>query len=127
MKLNPDCIRDILFTVEENTSFYNDMEYTEDNPQIYPKLMSYSIDEILYHIKQCEKSYLIDKVLWYSEGCTITDLTPNGHQFLSNIRSDSAWNKTKEISKNIGSSSLDALKQIATSVISELIKAQFLP
>lgn len=127
MKLNPDCIRDILFSVEEYTSFYREMEYTEYNFETYPKLKDYSLEEVLYHINQCEKSNLIDKVLWYSEGCSITDLTPTGHQFLSDIRSDTTWNKTKEISKNIGSSSLDAIKQIATAVISELIKAQFLP
>ena len=124
MRLNPDCIRDILFTVEESTGFTSSMRYPSENK--FPRLNSYSTEEVLYHIKQCEDAYLISQVHWFIGGsCLITDLTPEGHQFLANVRSDTTWNKTKEISKNIGSSSLDAIKQIATGVITELIKSQF--
>ncbi|CEQ14820.1 DUF2513 domain-containing protein [Paraclostridium sordellii] len=124
MRLNPDCVRDILLTVEENTGFNLDMSYPSEN--IFPRLISYSPEEVLYHIKQCEASYLITKVHWFLGGsCLISDLTPDGHKFLADIRSDTNWSKTKEISKNIGTSSLDAIKQIATGVITELIKSQF--
>lgn len=124
MRLNPDCIRDILLTVEENTDFSTYMRFNEGTD--YPLLKKYSTDEVFYHIKQCELSCLIPKVSFsFGPSCLIEDLTPSGHEFLANIRSDSAWNKTKEISKNIGSSSLDTLKQIATGVITELIKSQF--
>ena len=54
--------------------------------------------------------------------CLIKDLSPAGHEFIANIRSDSNWKKVKDISKNIGSSSLNALTQIAVSVVSSLIK-----
>lgn len=122
MKLNPDCIRDILLTVEENTGYETNMRYPED----YPLLSSYSQEEIFYHIKQCELSDLLTKVHWFIGGeCMIIDLSPQGHKFLADIRSDSTWNKTKEISKKVGSSSLDTLKKIATSVVTEIIKSQF--
>ena len=122
MKLNPDCIRDILLTVEEYTGFSSTMGYPGDN---YKLLSIYSTDEVLYHIKQCELSGLITKVSWFLGGaCAIHDLSPEGHKLLADIRSDTTWNKTKEISKKIGSSSIDALKQIASGVISELIKSQ---
>lgn len=51
-------------------------------------------------------------------------LSPTGHQFLSDIRSDNNWNKTKEIAKNIGSDSLSALKDIAAGVITAMIQKQ---
>lgn len=57
--------------------------------------------------------------------CIIEDLSPSGHQFLADIRSDNNWNKTKSIAKSVGASSLTAIKEIATNVIAELIKAQF--
>lgn len=124
MKLNPDCIRDILFTIEDNTSFSEYMRV--DSECSYEKLSSYSYEEILYHIKQCELTGFITKVSWYLNGsCMIHDLSPSGHKFIADIRSDTNWNKTKEISKKIGSSSLDTLKQISIGVISELIKNQF--
>lgn len=123
MRLNPDCIRDILLTVEEKTGFPAIIEYPDDMQ--VPRLDNYSEDEILYHLSQCEQSNLIDRLDFHSDGCIIYGLTPSGHRFIEDIRSDTTWNKTKEISKNIGSSSLDVLKQISIGVISELIKNQF--
>ena len=55
----------------------------------------------------------------------ISDLTPAGHKFLANSRQDTIWNNTKEIATKVGSKSLDALIQISSSVITELIKAHF--
>ncbi|WP_217077715.1 DUF2513 domain-containing protein [Clostridium baratii] len=121
MRLNPDCVRDILFTVEDNTGFCNPMRYDANSE--YEILKSYSSQEILYHIKQCELSGLLTKVSWFLNGdCLIYDLSPYGHEFLANIRSNTNWNKTKEISKKVGSTSLNVLSQIAANVISELIK-----
>lgn len=123
MRLNPDCIRDILLSVEDLTGIDRVIVFT-DNSSI--NLNKYSTEEVAYHINQCEYSGLIIvSSRFLGGGCLIRDLTPNGHQFLADIRSDSTWNTTKEISKNIGTSSLDALKQIATGVVTELIKNQF--
>lgn len=120
MKLNPDCIRDILFTVEENTSFCAPMEYTDVTE--YSRLRPYSNDEVCYHITQCKLSGHITEVNWFIGGtCLIQDLSPNGHELLANIRSDKNWAKTKEVANKVGSFSLDTLSKIAASVISSLI------
>lgn len=125
MKLNPDCVRDILLTVEENTSFSKYMSIDSDSK--FDRIESYTFEETLYHIKQCELTGFFTKVSWYLDGsCIILDLSPSGHKFIADIRSDTAWNKTKEISKKVGSSSLDTLKQISIGVISELVKKQFI-
>lgn len=122
MKLNPDCIRDILLTVEDVTSPHVFMNY----PDEYPRLSNYSQDEVIYHIKQCDMSGFFTKVSWYiGGGCSIIDLTPDGHKFIADIRSDNVWNKTKDIAKNVGSFSLNTLSQIATNVITELISGKF--
>lgn len=124
MKLNPDCIRDILLFVEANTSLNSPVDI---DPDYLPEPLSiYSSDEVMYHIKQCELSALFgDEVSWYVDGnCMIRYLSPSGHQFLSDIRSDNAWNKTKEIAHGVGVNSIDAIKQIATGVISALIQKQ---
>lgn len=120
MKLNPDCIRDILFTVEENTSFQTQMNYPVETE--YSRLKAYSIDEVFYHIKQCKLSNLITEVNWFLGGaCMIQDLSPKGHEFLANIRSDTNWAKTKEVASNVGSFSLDILSKIAVNIVSSLI------
>lgn len=120
MKLNPDCIRDILLTVEESPGVHPQIPYPCEEE--YARLKSYSKDEVLYHIKQCELSYLVTKVSWFLGGaCVVHDLSPNGHEFLANIRSDDNWTKTKEVASKVGSSSLDMLTKIAVSVVSSLI------
>ncbi len=123
MKLNPECIRDILFLTEETTSLSTGLRI---EPNSLPKpLEKYSSDEVIYHVKQCELSGLFSKVDWFLSGsCIIYYLSPSGHQFISDIRSDNAWSKTKEIAKSIGANSIDTIKQIATSVITTLIQNQ---
>lgn len=55
----------------------------------------------------------------------VNDITYAGHQFLANIRDDKIWKGVKGIARKIGSTSLEAFTQIASNVITELIKAQF--
>ena len=54
MRLNPDCIRDILLTVEANTDYSNDWDFDADCIKQKP-LNRYTYDEVIYHIWQCNK------------------------------------------------------------------------
>lgn len=65
MKLNPDCIRDILFVVEENATFSDDVQEETLYQKLIPK---YSQEEILYHVRQCEHSGLFLKVNHFLAG-----------------------------------------------------------
>lgn len=125
MKLNPNCVRDILIAVEENTGYRRKLDYPSERDKC-PSLECYADDEIRYHIYQCYQSGLIE--LFGKEdlggNVSIKDLTPAGHSFLANIRSETIWNNIKEVSSKIGSSSLTALTQIATGIVSALIKSQ---
>ena len=121
MKLNPDCIRDILFAIEEKTSMKTLFYLDEDNCHtIFP---NYDLDTVLYHLRQCDMyGYLYNSSLSCTGSCTVVDLTPKAHEFI-NIRKDTNWNKTKEIAGKVGSFSLNALSQIATNVITSLINS----
>ena len=114
MKLNPDIIRGILLTVEENCDFDNAWEYQRDT-FISDYLAELSHDEIIYHIRQCDKSNLIDGVHYYDGGkdIIICDLTPAGHEFLANIRNESIWKTT--IQKGAGAS-LPVLMELAKDI-----------
>lgn len=111
MKLNPDCIRGILLTVEDKCDFDTPWEYEKDNFES-EFLAEYTHKEILYHIKQADESRLIQNVHYYEGGddVLICDLTPAGHEFLANIRNDSVWKKV--ISKASGAS-LPILLEVA--------------
>lgn len=110
MRLNPDCIRDILMAVETHSDFCTQAEYKVEDP--FPELSAHSHEEILYHIRQCEESGLIHDVHYYDGGkhTDISDLTPTGHEFLANIRNDSIWKKV--MSKGSGAS-LNILMELA--------------
>jgi len=121
MKLNLDCIRDILFEVEEKPLTYPLLvENTASRLDVYDSAT------ILYHIDQCIMNEYFNKPKRYKgPSYQLRDLSPKGHQFLSTIRDDSNWNKTKEIAKSVGSTSLSAIAQIATGVISSVIQKTF--
>ena len=103
MKLNPNIVRSILLTVEETCDFNTVWEYKKCIHES-PHLVELTHEEIVYHIRQCEKSQLIDGVRYYDGGANIIicDLTPAGHEFLANIRNDSIWKTT--IQKGAGAS-----------------------
>jgi len=126
MKLNPDCVRDILLLVEKKVDFGMFLELNVSSP--HKDLSSYSHPEILYHISQCEKAGLIDSASYYDDGdgVDVGDLSPLGHQLLADIRSDTVWSKTKTVSKKVGSTSLNALVQIATGVVTQIIKNELM-
>jgi len=128
MKLNLDCIRDILLCVEESIGFMDLMQfdYGENKLNQLPHLEHYDEETIMYHIKQCSEAGLLSGVQFFLDGSAIVmDLTPHGHEFLANIRSDTNWNKTKEIAQKAGSTSLSVITQIAAKVLSELITGRF--
>lgn len=123
MKLNPDCIRDILITVE-NSEFGSHMTLEK----LCEKLPNYTRDEIHYCCIKLNEAGMLEVLIVQMMRQTmpgiktINDLTFEGHEFLADIKSDNAWNKTKSIAKNIGSFSIHALKDISVGVVSELIK-----
>lgn len=125
MKLNPDCVRAILLKVEELPDIQHHWDFTLQNiPEIFP---SYSTNEIMYHLRQCDLNgfFLNPSHSMNYDYYSVFDLTPKGHEFLNNIRENNIWNGIKSIAGKVGATSLNALVQISSNVITQLIKAQF--
>jgi len=124
MRLNPDCIRDILFAIEDLSMPSSLMTSTQLSKTKF--LNKYSDDEILYHLQQLDWSgYIItpNRHKTLDGMFFVNDLSPAGHEFISDIRKDTNWNKVKSISKEVGSETLTSIKSIAEGVISSAIKA----
>lgn len=125
MKLNPDCIRDILITIEamEYNSVYTLTKLQANLPGYSEDVLNYHclqmIDANLLNAKTINVMGEISPQIW-----RIFDLTYQGHQFLADIRSDTSWNKTKSIAKTVGSESIHALKDIAVGVVTSTIQKQ---
>ena len=82
MKLNSECIRGLLLSIEEICDFDTLWEYQQDDFES-EFLAEYTHDEILYHIRQAERAKLIEDVHYYNGGShvTIRDLTPKAMNF----------------------------------------------
>lgn len=123
MKLDPDCIRDILLFVEENTDLKRHLNFSwKTVPQCFPQ---YTPNKVLYHVKQCELSGFFQECTHgYGSDFHISYLSPEGHQFVNNIRSDNMWSHIKEVGKKVGTSSVSVLSQISVSVVTAIIRDQ---
>ena len=122
MRLNPDCIRDILMECEEQCTPYKNATFKPQN-QFVRGENEYSGEETLYHLRQCELNRFFTRTARDLSGTyRVIDITPKAHEFLENIRSDTVWKKTKETASSAGSLSIEILKTCASAVISEIVK-----
>ncbi len=125
MKLEHECVRDVLLTSEEETGL-NDILQNED---IYeaPRLKKYEEEDIIYTIKKLiEANYIHADVMMHSEGnmAMMKNLTYEGHLFLDNIKDDGIWNKAKEQAKKISSGvSISVISGIALSILENQYKS----
>ena len=122
MRLNPDCIRDILLKAEEGyfTFVLPHCRDIVDDYKSFEEFEPYSDEQIEYHLRYLKEAYLI-KASFSSGFIAVMDLTVAGHEFIANIRDNNNWNKTKDIAKKVGSNSIDSLVQIASNVVSAII------
>lgn len=123
MKLNYDCVRDIMLAIEEIPTTADRLNFSEYKSNKY--LNEYSEDTLKYHIKLLKDENFIKAYVIIADDSyyvdTLNDLTFKGHEMLNNIRDKNVFNTTKEkISKTVGSASLSIFVQVA----GQFIKAQ---
>lgn len=124
MKLNPDCMRDIMLLVEDLPL---NGELTPTN--LYNSLPSYTQDELTYTCIKLEEANLIDAYIIQADNAKILarifDLTILGHEFVKNIHNDDVWSTVKTTASKVGSFSIKTLITIASKVISNLSQLFF--
>ena len=141
MRLNPDCIRDILLYVEANSGYtfgaeikypikvtYFDFSNTQDeepdSEASDPIFQEYNEDTLFYHIDYCHKSGLIDEPQYLATyHARIPKLTPYGHELLGQIRDDKNWRKVKTGLTAVRNYSLQAISSIASGVTNGAVAA----
>lgn len=143
MRLNIDCVRDIMLWAEGITTptkpaVYVDTDMVNSLSAMYlsesempipdeeqKKLLNkYSNEQLVYHLQYCIDAALLKPAdISSAERIAIENLTPLGHDFIANIRHDTVFEKTKIVLQKFGVESLKAAVQVAASVSSEIIKA----
>lgn len=121
MKLNHDCVRDVLIWVEDNVPLGRP-RYTDD--MIEDLNTKWSQEDLIYSVIQLNEAGLLDGgASQNGSGISlghIQKLTWKGHEYLDNIRDDKVWKKTKEtVFSKIGSASLSVFSSVAAKIIED--------
>ena len=109
MKRNLDLVRDILLFIEDKSE-------TADFFSV--EIDGYSDRVINYHVYLLVRQDFIvstEPPIRHAQ-VTICGLTWKGHEYLDTVRSDNVWNKTKELTKPLGSASIEVIFQIAKDI-----------
>lgn len=135
MKLDIDCVRDIMLWIEETTTptrlaVYIDIDALEQqgdflypdtecrpkpNEQQQKLLKKYSNEVLVYHLNHCVEAELLALANGSdSISIIVKDLTPKGHDFIANIRESKNFKAIKTIVKIIGVESIRAVTAIAS-------------
>ncbi|KXB48666.1 hypothetical protein HMPREF3188_00052 [Tissierellia bacterium KA00581] len=126
MKLNHDCIRDILLYLENNLK----LDERLSHKQLLNDLKNYSQEDIEYSLLKLDEADFLnihivsaDNITFYA--CVIYDITLQGHNFLDSIRPQPVWDKVKAKLNSAGVFSLNSVYQISKILIAEYIKNSF--
>nr|WP_305040311.1 DUF2513 domain-containing protein [Enterococcus faecium] len=126
MKLNQDCVRDILLLIEDEISFgsFLRLEFFLASE----KLSKYDSETIKYTLaKLDETEFLKSNTRWVNNDLASFStgmITWKGHKFLDTIRDEKVWSNTKSIISKFSSVSISMVESIASNVITQLIEKQ---
>ncbi len=132
MKLNIDCVRQLLLYIEENQILdESNMPKEIDVFKLFNLVdfSEFSKEEIIYTASKLFEANFINLSTYYSDNMLsimyIEDITYEGHEFLETIRDTHIWKDTKEKANTVGSFALPIIQNIATQIISNKINTLF--
>lgn len=122
MKLNYDCVRSVLLTVEKSKTIDEELNLNPLTVEtIFEQLTKYEDNEILYTIEKLKEASYINATVSFAAGHfidgTVSSITYSGHEYLDNIREPEVWRKVKAMLKNAGAITLPFISQAAQMLI----------
>ena len=122
MKLNYDCVRSVLLTVEKSKTIDEELNINPVTVEtIFEQLPKYEDNEILYTIEKLKEAGYINAALHFAAGHfidgAVSSITYSGHEYLDNIREPEVWRKVKTMLKNAGATTLPLISQAAQMLI----------
>ena len=106
MRRDDDYIRDLLFEAETSESAY-----------LYAGLVLNTSDEDLKRHMHCK--WLTDAGFFHEHRESVFRITNQGHDYLSAIRSETVWIKTKAAASSAGGLGLGLMKDIAMAYVKQ--------
>jgi len=122
MKLDHDCVRSLLLSIESWDS--QDPLFLRNLKEM-PLLNVYPDDVILYTASKLkERNFIIAQPLVGDNrlmDMVISELTWDGHEFLDNIRDNQIWKETKNTAAKVTGASLSILSEIAKNYVAKTL------
>ena len=134
MKLNPDCIRQVLLFLEKNIKITTDTMGKKKTTSVTlimlydaKKLEKFSHDDIWYTVLKLFEGEYISGTKFPNNPeqltrCSIKNITLIGHNLLDNIRDNKIWTKTKKGISELGGVSLNVISTVAGKMAAEYTK-----
>ena len=127
MKLNPDCIRDVLLYLEENIKIDNRTFMPISLKSLQEVFENYSEEDIFYSVYNLKQAKFIEGKFTDIKDtkmaiCEIQNITYVGHQFLETVRPKPIWDKTKSVVTKVGVHTLGFIEEIAHDIAVESAK-----
>lgn len=139
MKLNYDCVRDVMlaiesmdYVVEDEDGYisYEEIEFNDLVNRINGRKERYSRVEIFYTLQNLKQAGYLDVSDQWADGhaeCfSINYITYSGHRFIDTIRDNKVWSHTKGILSTFASVSVTMVENIASQVITNLVNQYIL-
>lgn len=123
MRLNHDCVRELLLELEEKLVF-NEHLYLNQLKQ-FDTFKKYGEETFVYTLlKLSEAGFINENHRFYLEGYDIgvSSLTWDGHEFLDNIRDPKIWKNVKEAASKLTSTSITILAQYGWQAVINYLK-----
>lgn len=133
LRLNHECLRDVLLKLEELDYFTLDSDGNVQRGFVYfddlcSKLPEYNKVDIFYAISNLKQAGYITETERWPDGeyhGNITSITFQGHEFLASIHDTDQWKSIKKALPAVRNYSLSAITAIANGMTTALINAHF--
>lgn len=122
MKLDQDCVRDLLLAIEELAQVNRTASLEDYFENSNLKEKSYSEEELMYTASRLKEAGFIhaqpnrDFSYYF-----VSTLTYDGHVFLDTIRDPKVWAKTKEVTSKLASVSIPLMAEIGSKYLKNLL------
>lgn len=122
MRLNYDCARSVLLTVEKSKTIDEELNLNPLTVEtIFEQFPKYEDNELIYTIEKLKEAGYINAALQFAAGHfidgAVSSITYSGHEYLDNIREPEVWRKVKAMLKNAGAITLPFISQAAQMLI----------
>lgn len=124
MKLDINCVRDILLELEEFPMGHQPFDAFKQSIQ------KHGSDNVLYTLYKLDEAEYINSEIYLDESgfphcIAVYNMTFKGHEFLNSVRSPGIWDQLSGAASEGGTACLKVIGDIAIEIAKEALKAKF--